>query len=129
MISNRTMRRWGLGVGIALIGHSALAGTYLGEGKVLKVFTDSNAYGGCMAYISFDPNFAGTNCDNFISFGCDGLHISKTQANTNFSMAQLALVMGTTVNIFADTTKVYNTGNGLGPYCLADRIDVAASAP
>ena len=113
---------------MAVAGQCALAGTYLGEGTVLKIFTDSNDYGGCMAYISFDPNFAGTGCDNFVSFGCDGFYITKAQANTNFNLAQLALVTGATVNIFADTTKVYNTGNGLGPYCLADRIDVATSA-
>ena len=103
-----------------LISSVANSGTYLGEGRVDKVFTDNTNYGGCMAYITFDPNFAGTNCDNFISFGCDGQFISKSQANTNFSLAQLALVTGATVNIFADTSSTYN-----GNYCLADRIDVA----
>ncbi|MHC8604047.1 hypothetical protein ACYVVD_02675 [Arenicellales bacterium IMCC58067] len=107
---------------ITLLGHqSTIAGTYLGAGQVLKVFTDSNSYGGCLDYIAFDPSFASTGCDNFVSFGCDGQFISKSQANTNFSMAQLALVTGVTVNIFADTTKTYN-----GSFCLADRIDVAA---
>ena len=114
------------GVAIYLCSVTLSAGTYLGPGKVDKVFTDSNNYGGCMAYITFDPAFANTGCDNFVSFGCDGQYVSKTQANTNFSLAQLALVTNVTVNIFADTTKTYNTGPGTGPYCLADRIDVAA---
>lgn len=108
---------------ITLLGHqSTIAGTYLGSGQVLKVLTDSNDYGGCMAFVAFDPNYAGTSCDNFVSFGCDGKFISKSQANANLSMAQLALVTKVAVNIYADTTKTYNVS-----YCLADRIDVAAA--
>lgn len=108
---------------ITLLGQqSTIAGTYLGSGQVLKVLSDSNEYGGCMAFIAFDPSFASTGCDNFVSFGCDGQFISKSQANANYSLAQLALVTGVNVNIYADTTKTYNVS-----YCLADRIDVEAA--
>ena len=107
---------------IALLGHqSTIAGTYLGKGQVRKVLTDDNNYGGCMAFIAFDPDFASTACNNFVSFGCDGQFMSKSQANTNFSLAQLAMITGVQVNIYADTSKTYN-----GSYCLGDRIDVAA---
>ena len=105
-------------------GHLAAQVTYLGEGKVIKILTDADFYGGCMAYVAFDSadtGFVTSGCDRFVSFGCDGGFISKSAATSNFQSAQLALLTGAEINVFADPSRTYN-----GNYCLVTRVDVAA---
>lgn len=109
---------------LAYCGHAAAQSMELGTGKVLKLLTSADNYGGCMAYVAFDnadTGFVTSGCNNFVSFGCDGGFISKSAATSNFQSAQLALVTGAEIDVQADPSRTYN-----GNYCLVTRVDIAA---
>ena len=73
-------------------------------------------FGNCMAQVSRVP--AGLNClgsggQGFITFDCTGDFASKASGESRFSMAQLALVSGNKVEIYATDDYKHNG------YCYA----------
>ena len=86
------------------------------EGRVVTLFNDYPNYGWCMAKIDFTVP---SECDQFISFGCDGQYIPKAVANGNFQLIQLAYVTGQTVKVGVREDLRYNVN-----FCLGQRVDI-----
>ena len=73
-------------------------------------------FGNCMAQVSRVPaglNCVGSGSQGFVTFDCSGDFDSKASGESRFSMAQLALVTGNKVQIYATDDNKHNG------YCYA----------
>lgn len=86
--------------------------------NVERILTDSENFGGCMAFVNPSPSDEGLDCSaSWITFSCTGDFNSKSDAQSKVSAAQLALVTRGRVGIRVEDDRKHNG------YCFARRID------
>lgn len=106
-------------------GASALV--YFGTATITRLLATDTAYGACMALVSAIP--PGVSCSSpsgavgWVTFACDGTYGTKSLNIARFSQAQLALVTGNEVVIYADDSKKING------HCYSPRLDVLNTTP
>lgn len=115
-----------LGMVMVLVGAPILADAARQDGVVKTMLTQSGTYGGCGFTMSTDNTYADTlnpqdvdgACGkNWISVDCEGNRMSKTQANTNWGMVQLAAVTERSIRAFFTAPTVDGK-------CVLQRIDI-----
>ena len=85
-------------------------------GTVVRTMADSTRFGNCAVLLSEAPPTL--DCPAWVSFSCDGTHMSKADAMRMLDSAQLAFVTGRSVRVWVDDEKKHGT------FCVATRIDV-----
>jgi len=89
-------------------------------GTVERVLTtDGRNFGGCMAFLSANPQNALPRCAwGWVSFSCSGDYTQPAFGFRMLDQAQLALAGGKFVQVHIDDTRLHDG------YCFAYRIDV-----
>jgi hypothetical protein len=100
----------------AFVVAEAFAVNGVGNGNVQQVMKRSDGgFGGCMAYVTEAP--VGVNggtapaCGSFpgwISFSCTGDFNTKSEGQSAFDLANLALVTGNTLQYYVTDTQKHN---------------------
>ena len=99
---------------LALAGSASVMGYVT---RVLVIATD--AYGGCMAQLSVDPQSVLPSCaKGWVTFSCTGTFTDPVRAYRMLDQAQLALAANKKVWVQVVDTSLHNG------YCFANRIDV-----
>uniref|UniRef100_UPI0025D32582 hypothetical protein n=1 Tax=uncultured Thiodictyon sp. TaxID=1846217 RepID=UPI0025D32582 len=94
---------------VALASPSAGAATGFFVAKVIGVLIDSVNFGGCMAYLSTDPQTQLPGCGaNWVSFSCTGDFNDTIRAYRMLDQAQLALATQKNAGFSIDDTKLHN---------------------
>ncbi len=102
---------------------SALGASAFYTATINKLVTDTQT-GLCAAWLipgPFDEGLAECS-DRWVSFDCKGDFGAKSYGQASYSMAQLALVSGRTVDISVTDTRQIVAGSTT--YCLARQVQV-----
>ena len=80
---------------------------------------DEGRWGGCMVLLDRELSDFNLNCPSrWVTFSCTGDFTSKDNAYRMFDAAQMAMALGTAVDLTVDDQLKHNG------YCYANRIDV-----
>ncbi len=99
-------------------------GIALGAGALItanvdRTLSDTENFGGCMAFLTAPIASVGLDCPgNWVSFSCTGDFAPKDAALRNFDSAQIAMLTGASVRIAVFDDKKHN-GN-----CFGRRIEI-----
>jgi hypothetical protein len=104
---------------VAALSSSAFAARAAFNADVVRVLSDSENYGGCMALLSVRPADRGLDCwGSWVTFSCSGDFSDRASAIRKFEMAQVALLTDNQIFVVVDDTKKHNN------YCFAPRVDL-----
>lgn len=108
---------------IILLAEPALAASAFYTATINKLVTDTTT-GLCAAWVIPGPSEEGlSECsDRWVSFDCAGDFGSKAFGMSSYSMAQLALVSGRTMDISVTDTRQIQAGSTT--YCLAKQVQI-----
>lgn len=94
-------------------------------GTIKEILVDDSRFGGCMVWIVPGPETL--TLDNackssYVSLDCAGNFGSKSSGQAKLQSAQLAYVMGQSINFYVDSTKQHNG------FCVATNAQNKAPA-
>ena len=120
------MKLFKFGLSMTVMLAPMLADAARQDGVVKTLLTEAGTYGGCGFTMSTDTTYADTlnpadedgSCGiNWISADCEGNRMTKSQANINWGMVQLAAVTGRPIRAFFNAPTVDGK-------CVLQRIDI-----
>lgn len=105
----------GIGWLVFCLTSTASATNFWKTGKITRILTDSEAFGGCMVHITDN---IGNGCPNNGWVSLDCTNTFYTDSNKKLAIALTAYSLDKKVSVFIDNTKKHSG------YCLARRVDL-----